>query len=200
MEVFGTVGSMKMIDFQGKTDPLILKESLSHMGFSEDEIFLKTESLKERYFFHLRDNISKFKTILHPGIRELLDSLSAASGIYIGLLTGNFKVSAEIKLSRFDLNSYFGFGVFGDDAGIRNDMPPIARQRVLEHYSLDIPFERIYIIGDTVYDIECAQTNGAVSIAVGTGWGDTMRLKSMSPDYFFQDMGDTDLVMKAITG
>ncbi len=181
---------MDKLDFQGKTDPLILKESLEMMGFSQNDIAEKTESLKDRYFHHLANNIHKFEVILFPGIKEILEKLSAKKNIFLGLLTGNFSKSARIKLDSHNLNHYFDFGAFGDDAPVRNLLPQVARKRVAEKYREDVDFSRTYIIGDTIYDVRCARYAGAVSIAVGTGWGSADQLLEEKPDYFFKDLKD----------
>ena len=76
-ETFGTMGRMEKVDFQGKTDPVILKESLEIMGFSHQDIKEKSGLLKERYFIHLEENIHKYEVVLFPGIVEILDSLSS---------------------------------------------------------------------------------------------------------------------------
>lgn len=197
-EVFGTVGRMASVDFQGKTDPLILRESLGVMGFSDDDIQRNTDALKQRYFTHLAEYMRESSSVLMPGVEKLLERLSGMVSMLPGLLTGNFRESARIKLDRFGLNRFFGFGVFGDDAAHRNDMPPIARRILRERYELDIPFGDIVIIGDTVYDVECAQVAGAVSVAVGTGWVGKEVLLSHGPDHYFEDLSDTDGVLAAI--
>jgi phosphoglycolate phosphatase len=199
-EVFGTSGEMNAVDFQGKTDPLILQESLGSMGFAEKDINRNIEALKTRYFHHLRTNIFDSTSVLLPGVDELLQKLSRIKTILTGLLTGNFRESAEIKLERFDLNRYFAFGVFGDDAAHRNHMPAIARKIIQERFGVDMPFEDIIIIGDTIYDIECAKSAGAVSISVGTGWIGKEVLLSHAPDYFFEDLSGTDRVLEIILG
>lgn len=198
-EVFGSAGKMERVDFQGKTDPLILRESLESMGFTVEDIAEKTGLLKERYFFHLENNMKIYDSVLLPGVRELLERLSEITEIITALLTGNFRESAEIKLDKYKLVDYFTFGVFGDDAHRRNDLPPVARKILLQKFDMDIPFENMVIIGDTVYDVECARVSGAVSIAVGTGIGDSEKVKKMNPDYYFDDLSDTEAVMRAIT-
>jgi len=183
---------MEKLDFQGKTDPAILKESLEIMGFSHKEIEEKTESLKERYFFHLAGNIRNFDVILFPGITEILEKLSSRDDIFLGLLTGNFQRSARIKLDSYKLNHYFPFGAFGDDAPIRNLLPEVAKKRVAELFQRDMDYSKTYIIGDTIYDVRCAKYAGAVSVAVGTGWGPTDKLLDEKPDYFFNSLEDTN--------
>ncbi|MCP4136290.1 MAG: HAD hydrolase-like protein [bacterium] len=197
-DVFGTVGHMEKVDFQGKTDPLILYESLLSMGFDKTAIHDKIDDLKIKYFEYLRETIFKNEATLMPGIEEISARLFKDSSIILGLLTGNFHESARIKLSRFDLNKYFEFGVFGDDAANRNDMPGIGREKIKELYNVDIDFSRMFIIGDTIHDINCANNSGAVSIAVGTGWVDKDILLPHNPDYYFDDLGDVDRVLSVI--
>ncbi len=191
---------MHAVDFQGKTDPLILLESLGIMGYREEDIQRNIEELKNRYFEHLRTNIYDSSSVLLPGVEELLVRLSDSDSVMVGLLTGNFRESARIKLDRFNLNRFFTFGVFGDDAAYRNDMPPIARSMLKESFNIDVPYRNIVIIGDTVHDIACAKASGAMSISVGTGWVDPGVLLALEPDYYFQDLSDVDSVMQAILG
>jgi phosphoglycolate phosphatase len=197
-EVFGTIGAMDTVDFQGKTDPLILRESLGITGLSEADINRDIEALKRRYFRYLERNMRESGSVLLPGVEELLERLAGMDSVIQGLLTGNFREGARIKLGHFNLDRYFGFGVFGDDAARRNDMPPIARRIMREQFGLDVPYEDIVIIGDTVHDIECARASGAVSVAVGTGWIDREVLLSRGPDFYFEDMSDTEGVLAAI--
>ena len=197
-EVFGTVGRMEAVDFQGKTDPLILRESLGIMGFADDDIDVNIGRLKERYFHHLRANMRDSSSVLLPGVTGLLERLAGQGASLVGLLTGNFRESARIKLERFGLNEYFPFGVFGDDAAYRNEMPAIARSIINDEYRVSLPFSDMVIIGDTKYDILCAQSVGAVSVAVGTGWAEPEALRSFGPDHFFEDLSDTDRIMAVI--
>jgi len=178
---------MEKLDFQGKTDPVILNESLHMMGFSDEDIKDKTGTLKERYFFHLSENIHKYEVIVFPGILELLTRLADMENIALGLLTGNFTESAKIKLSRHNLNRFFRFGAFGDDAPVRNLLPEIAKRRMDELFCRDISFKDTFIIGDTIHDVRCARYAGAVSVAVGTGWGEPEALKNENPDHYFNN-------------
>ncbi len=189
---------MKDVNFQGKTDPLILSESLLSEGFSGEEIELKLRKFKERYFFLLEKLISRKTVLLFPGVKEVIERLSEKREIALGLLTGNFKESAEIKLDSHELFGNFMFGVYGSDAWDRNKMPAIARSRLLEDFSMVIDYSSMVIIGDTVHDIHCSKKSGAVSISVGTGWTGKEVLLKEEPDYFFDDMGDVESVLDAI--
>jgi phosphoglycolate phosphatase-like HAD superfamily hydrolase len=192
------MGKMEVVDFQGKTDPTILIESLSIMGFSDKDISDKAHILKEKYFHYLKESIAKHEVIVYPGIKDILLKLSARDDILLGLLTGNFTESAAIKLSSHDLNRFFKFGAFGDDAPIRNQLPEVAQKRIAELYKLHIDFKDTIIIGDTIYDVRCAKYSGAVSIAVGTGWGSPEALQKEKPDYYFDDLSNIDEFMKIL--
>ena len=86
--------------------------------------------------------------------------------IPLGLLTGNVKRGAQIKLNRFDLMKHFSFGAFGDDGETRNDLPIIARYRAQEILGKSFKFEDIVLIGDTPEDAIAAKVNGCKSIVV----------------------------------
>jgi len=198
LDIFGTIGRMEKVDFQGKTDPLILKESLSIMGISDKDIEDKSDMLKEKYFIYLQKYIKTYDVTVYPGIKEILLSLSVRDDIILGLLTGNFTESAKIKLSSHDLNKYFKFGVYGDDAPIRNLLPEKAQKRMTEMFDLNIDFKDTIIIGDTIYDVRCAKYSGAVSIAVGTGWSTREILQNEEPDFYFEDLADVNEFMKIL--
>jgi len=198
MDTFGTIGEMRRVDFQGKTDPLILRESLGIWGIGSSKDEKNITMLKTNYFRYLSEYINTHDAIVLPGIVELLEALSDNDRIILGLLTGNFTESARIKLGRFDLNRFFRFGVYGDDAPFRDDLPPVAKKILTEEFGLDIPYSDMVIIGDTIYDIRCARAVGAVAIAVGTGWAPKDALLSEKPDHFFDDFSDIMPVLTAI--
>lgn len=200
MAVFGTVGEMRRVNFQGKTDTLILSESLASMGFDREAITRGTERLKGHYFAALRRSLDEGSPRLLPGVVALLDRLAADPSVFLGLLTGNFRESAHIKLERFGLAAYFSFGAYGDDAEHRNDLPPVARELIARRFGLALPYRDMVIIGDTEHDINCARAHGAVALAVGTGWASREVLAAGDPDHYFDDLSDTTAVLRAIYG
>ena len=88
------------------------------------------------------------------------------NGHFFGLLSGNIKTAAKIKLSKFNLWSQFPFGVFGEDAGNRDDLVWAAREKAWDALQESFQFEDIILIGDTVADAYAASVNGAKSIIV----------------------------------
>lgn len=198
IEIYGTSGDMDTVNFQGRTDPLILMQSLVPRGISEETIFARIEDFKNRYFQYLEKTMPHSEAVLLPGIRELLQTLTEYNNLIVGLLTGNFYKGAFIKLQYFDIFHYFTMGVFADDTHIRNEMPFVALQRLYSLTGKTFLPEDLIIIGDTIYDIECGKTSGAVTVAVATGWTEAETLLQHKPDYFFQDLSDTNLFLHTI--
>jgi len=198
-EIFGFTGTMQRIDFQGRTDRYIIEESFKNSGLRPEEINLKIGLMKKAYTDALRTTIRQYETILFPGIKEALSELYKDKNIILGLLTGNFMESAFIKLSHFDLDKFFSLGAYGEDSINRSELPPIAQRRIFENRGIHLDFSRMIIIGDTIHDIECAKVSGAVSIAVGTGLVSKEILMEKNPDYYFDDLADTENFLKVIS-
>lgn len=196
--MFGTIGAMEHVNFQGKTDMLILNESLLGAGITEKELNNGIDILKKKYFSYLEARIRENEITLLPGIREILEALDTGNGVLLGLLTGNFSEGARIKLSKFDLARHFKFGVFCDDTHIRNEMPGIARNKLRQNFNIHVDFSDMIVIGDTVHDIACGKFSGARTLAVGTGWTEKETLLRCEPDYYLDDLHDTEEVLRII--
>ena len=57
---------------------------------------------------------------------------------------------------------------------------------------------QVWVIGDTVHDIECARFVGARVIAVETGGGSPEDLAQAGPDRQFNDLANFDAFMSTI--
>lgn len=191
---------MEAVDFRGRTDPVIVLESLHDDGFGEEDIERRMDELKRLYFTYLETNLKDGDARLLPGVASLLPLINAERHVITGILTGNFKGSAAIKLQRFNLLTYFRFGVWADDSAVREEMPHIARRILKRDFNMEMPFNQIIIVGDTIHDIHCARSAGAISVAVGTGWENREALLAMEPDYFFDDLSDVKRVIEVLTG
>ncbi len=189
-DLFGTDGMMDSIKFQGRTDPSILHDSLLTAGINPEELERRMNELQLRFFSHLSEILPDFRPTLLPGVREILKYLQSREDILTGLLTGNFHKSARIKLEYHSLNSFFDTGAFGDDATMRDQLPPVAQERIRNYYGSIVPMEDVIIVGDTVHDVRCARANGAQSLAVGTGFGIVQEVIDEHPDWFVEDLGD----------
>ncbi|HEX8851152.1 MAG TPA: HAD hydrolase-like protein [Gemmatimonadaceae bacterium] len=201
-EVFGTTGPANH-RFDGKTDKQIVRELMNIAGHSDEHIDARMEQVMERYLEELREELRHPD---HPpqrfgGVLELLDALEARDDVVLGLLTGNLEEGAHEKLrvvgidpTRFRVNAY------GSDAEHRPDLPPVARQRACELLGESLPGERFVVIGDTPNDMTCGRGIGARAIGVATGRYSTAELASHGAYAVFENLHDTDAVVRAIIG
>ena len=65
-------------------------------------------------------------------------------------------------------------------------------------FGIEIPPERIFILGDTPHDIACGKAIGAKTIAVATGSFRSEQLAAHGPDFVFEDFSDVEAVVRAI--
>ena len=89
-------------------------------------------------------------------------------------------------------------GAYGSDHEIRAELPAIAQQRAREVLGLAIEGSAMVIVGDTPSDIACGRPIGARAIAVATGHYSVASLSEHEPDAVFNDLGDTEAVLRAI--
>jgi phosphoglycolate phosphatase-like HAD superfamily hydrolase len=105
-----------------------------------------------------------------------------------GLLTGNIRRGAQIKLQRFGMWEQFSFGAFADDHEDRNQIAAIALRRGSERLGRPVRGEETLVIGDTPLDIRCARAIGAKMLAVATGRFTVSQLEEHHPDWAVEDL------------
>src|SRR6185503_7798135 len=121
---------------------------------------------------------------VHAGVGNWLRELRALpQQPVIGLLTGNIRLGAEIKLRRFQLWDEFATGAFADDASDRNEIAAIAKRRGEALLEEELAGDEVLVIGDTPLDIACARAIGARVLAVGTGMYRHKDLLPLNPDW-----------------
>ena len=197
-QVYGTEGSAGTHNFAGKMDSVIIYEVLQNTGLSDAVIAEKFDKAKKTYIEMFRMHARHTDIILMEGIRELLDKLSASSELMLGLLTGNFEGSGRHKLLLPDINHYFSFGAFADDAASRNELPQVAVDKAYQLTGKKFSEQNIIIIGDTEHDIACARVVNAKSIAVATGTYSSEELKKHNPHILYENLTATDIVISEI--
>ena len=96
----------------------------------------------------------------------------------LGLLTGNIRLGAEIKLSHYGLWEHFRTGGFADDHEDRNQIAMVARERGARFLRRKLGGDEILVIGDTPRDVECGRAIGAKTLAVATGMYSAGKLRA----------------------
>jgi phosphoglycolate phosphatase-like HAD superfamily hydrolase len=195
------VAAFDGVRFDGKTDPQIVTELLAAAGLSEPRESPRVRAVCRRYVGHLARELERptTQTTIMPGVHDLLDRLEAEPGVVLGLLTGNIAQGAELKLRSGGIApERFRVGAYGSDAGHRPELPLIATRRAEAMFGRMPRGEEVVIIGDTPADIACGAGVGARAIAVATGSFSVSDLAACGPHAVFEDLRDTDAVLRAI--
>lgn len=199
MAVFGGAGPTDY-HYDGKTDPQIVRDLMRASGHTDETIDQRIDPLMLRYLGGLeRELAGGTRAHVFDGVRDLLDLLEARDDIVLGLLTGNLREGAAIKLGAAAIDiRRFKVGAFGSDHHARAELPALAQLRAKEELGVDIPGDHIYVIGDTPADITCGQAIGARAIAVATGRYTPEELARHRPYALFPSLADTQAVMRVI--
>lgn len=200
LEVYGTAGPIATHRFDGKTDPQIARELLALAGLPASAI---AASLPQLWSSYVRELSIEFahpdhETVVYPGVTLLLDALHRSADVVLGLLTGNIRDGATLKLASARIRTPFPVGAFGSDSDRRDELPPVAVQRARELTGRSFARRDIVIVGDTPSDVTCGQALGVRAIAVATGNFGTAELQDAGADAVFTDLADTDAVLEMI--
>ncbi len=159
------------VPIAGRTDRAIVVDAMRGIGVEPSAPAL--EALRETYIECLRAEIllpfEGHPSLVLPGVERLLDALAGEQGVVTGLLTGNFRQGAAVKLAHFGLWGRFPFGAFGDDHTDRRALVPVARDCAAGFFPAPLGPDQIVIVGDTPHDIDCAKAHGARALGVATG-------------------------------
>ena len=184
---FGALDGMERMKFAGRTDVSLVREFFKLHGIPA------TSANFERFFgryVHLLDHIlAHSKTEECPGVRALITELQTLpEPPLLGLLTGNVRLGAEIKLRHFRLWDHFETGGFADDDEDRNKIAAVAKFRGERVLGRKLAGEEIVVIGDTPLDIHCGRAIGARVLAVATGGSRYEELEAHQPDWVVEDV------------
>jgi len=184
---FNAHEGFEKLKFAGRTDVSLVREFfVYHKIATSPENF---ERFFERYSFWLDYILNHSKTEACPGVWEFLNGLkSLPNPPLLGLLTGNIRLGAEIKLRHFDLWKEFETGAFADDNEDRDLIAAAARERGRCILGSNLRDDEILVIGDTPFDIRCGRAINAKVLAVATGGATLEELKRHQPDWAVEDL------------
>ncbi len=197
-EVFGRTVDITNHHFAGKTDWQSLAELL---GVDDEGVRAAIPAFEQAAARHLSAIIHQYDVHPCPGTLALVEALAREPAALMGLLTGNMRATAPIKLraAGFDPD-VFQVGAYGSDEPRRDALPALAVARAEALTGMRFPGARVVIVGDTEYDVPCGRGIGARSLAVATGFARREQLAAHQPDYLFDDLTDLPAVMAAIFG
>jgi phosphoglycolate phosphatase len=189
-------GAEKM-KFAGRTDVSLVREFFKIHALPETPEHFR--QFFERYVFWLDHIVAQSKGGECHGVRKFIHDLQTLPNPpALGLLTGNIRLGAEIKLRRFGLWDDFHFGGFADDHEDRDHIAAAALERGRRVLDKTLHGEEIVVIGDTPFDIRCGKFIGAKTLAVATGGATLDELKKCKPDWAVEDL--TEISAREICG
>jgi phosphoglycolate phosphatase-like HAD superfamily hydrolase len=179
------------VSYSGRTDRAIVTDLLRHHAI--EETLASRQRFLDSYLRRLPEHLMNAtgKGVL-PGITYLLEYLGERERVAVGLLTGNIREGARIKLSHYGLYQHFPFGGFGDEHHDRNEVAREALATVRERFGPALNGDNIWVIGDTPMDVRCARAIGARCLAVATGFHSVVELSAAEPDLLLPDLSDPD--------
>lgn len=180
------------IRFGGRTDPSLVRELFGHAGI--DYSRKNVRRFFDAYVFWL-DHLLRVSDRGGPcpGVPDFLETLGQLpEPPVVGLLTGNIRLGAEIKLRRFGLWDPFETGGFGDDDEDRSGIARAAQRRGEAYLGCRLRGEEILVVGDTIHDIRCGRAIGAQVLAVATGGASEAELLEHTPDWLLPTLEAAD--------
>lgn len=200
LKTFEFAGDIRTVVPDGNTDPLIVRDIFMKAGRqmiadpAQWERF--TSQLRASYREHVACGATTIRAL--PGADALLQHLSAMSDFHSSVVTGNFEMTALVKLESAGLATYLSRGAYASDSQHRSDLPLIARERWESASGRNMAAAQCVIVGDTPKDLECARANGMKCVLVGTGRYPVEELEYWRPDACLPDLTDTQRVVKLL--
>lgn len=185
--------SFEGVEIAGALDGLLFQRVMAHHGLPTDEA--AHERFQRVYREELATSFVPSRVRQMPGAAELARRLSER-GVATGLLTGNYRETALIKVAvaGFD-TAHFPFGAFGADGPSRRHLTPVAMSRAAAHHGRAFEARHVTVIGDTPLDVDCAKAHGCRALAVGTGPYSVEVLRGAGADLAVADLSDTEAML-----
>jgi phosphoglycolate phosphatase-like HAD superfamily hydrolase len=189
--VFGKQGADE-VEISGRTDRGIARSLFQHHGIADTAD--NWQRLRDAYLRALPDCLRQRGGNVLPGVESLLAQLAERSDMMVGLLTGNIREGARLKLAHFELHEHFRFGGFGDEHFERDAVAHEALRTARAHVPRPLEPRDVWVIGDTPLDIRCARAIEARVLAVATGMFSRGELAAHEPDLLFDNLADIELL------
>lgn len=185
-ELTGRDFQLASVRIAGLTDYQIAVRTFEALGIDPEPALL--HGLVDRYGALLPASLPRRKGTVLPNVREILEHLRRRGDVRSYLLTGNTRAGARAKLTHYNLLQYFPDGGFAEDAGERRGIA--CRALELAKQAGPVADGRVFVIGDTPHDIECARAIDARTIAVATGGYSIDELGAHRPWRVFAQLPD----------
>lgn len=177
----------------GLTDPEILARLLRDPGVCAPAI---TPRLLARFELAwarvLRDAIAggEIEVSPLPGAREVVGLLARREGFQVGVVTGNLRASARVKLAATGLDGLLCDGAYGSDSPARDLLPGVALERLGRAAGARIEARSVVVVGDTPHDLRAARAHGMRCVLVASGAYERSELVACGADEVVDRLDD----------
>ena len=181
-EVYGVKVDISRFSDLGMTDPEVGAMSFEAvLGRKPDSEELA--HLLDRHVNYLSQTVNESARYrVMDGAEPLLTDL-IERGYMLGLVSGNSKRGAHIKLNRANLNRFFSFGGYGSDSADRAELTRAAIVRAEIAFGGHIALEQYLAVGDTSRDVTAAHAVGIKCVGVATSKFSTDDLLKAGADF-----------------
>ncbi|HEX2700393.1 MAG TPA: haloacid dehalogenase-like hydrolase [Acidimicrobiales bacterium] len=190
------------VRMSGKTDPLIALEILVFAGVDDDEARRLVPDVLARLEAELADakDLVRDQGYVLPGVAAVLAELHEDVDVVQSVLTGNTAANATLKLQAFELDRWIDVevGAFGSDRHDREELVPVALERVARLRGRTLSAGDVWVVGDTPRDLACARAGGARCALVATGQFGLDQLRALGADEVFADLADSAAVARLL--
>ncbi len=197
-KVFNTDTNIDMLGvYEGRVDTETLLELAEKGGIRRS---VAKKQLNRLYYFlvkYFRMHLKDYNTHALEGVKPLLSRLHR-NGYVLGLVTGNIKPIAQIKLNKAGIKGPFDVGAFGDVSGSRKVLLDNAIKQANRKFKTKFIKGHVVYFGDTPNDIAAAKKAQIKVVSIATGRYTADILKLNKSDYILKSMSDTDKVLKII--
>ncbi|MDH1377990.1 HAD-IA family hydrolase [Comamonas aquatica] len=143
----------------------------------------KYNDLANRYRYHYLKQQELIT--LFAGVLPMLEALRER-GHWLAVATGKSRRGLNEALQHADLRGMFDSSRTADETAGKPH--PLMLQELMAE--LDVPPERLLMIGDTTHDLQMARNAGCASVAVAYGAHDSRDLQACQPLHVAADVAD----------
>ncbi len=199
-DVYGWEVSMESVVFAGNTDLRVMMQLSQEQGTDRDSVLEEPHVFFRRMAEVLDEGLTRNPPSVVPGAPELVHRLVDMPDLLLGLLTGNARDCAFIKLRHVELHTAFEDGGFGDEHADRNVLAQTARKRMQASLPSDTQLAPGWVIGDTPRDVQAAKQIGAHCLGVASGAYTAEDLRAEGADEVVTDLQDTERILMLLMG
>ncbi len=128
-----------------------------------------------------------------PGAQEALDELGAMTDLALGICTNKPRATADAVLGALGVRTRFRAIFGGGDLSEKKPAPgPLLHIAKL----LNLPPDRMVMVGDAPQDVECARRAGVRVIVVDRGFASRERLRDSKPDVMLESLTELPEVIR----